>query len=192
MLPLAPFLRALAIVLAVLALPACRSLLPDAHEDTLVEWKTFDDAKAAIDAIEPFKTTRAELAAQGIDPLRNPAITVLSYPDVVQRFSPGAAVLPHQLDPGVLACLKAAKTCTGYAIAMRRIKRDRTGNFWLDSFNFNREVTITGWTFNATVLFVDGLAVFAVYGGQPAMHERQVTRNPLGPLQGWGDALRPR
>ncbi len=176
----------------VLWLAACRSLLPDAHEDTRVEWKSFEEARAAIEAIEPFRTTRAELAARGIDPLHNPAVTILSYPDVVQRFSAGAAVLPHQLDPGVLACLKTAKSCTGYAIAVRRIKRDRTGNFWLDSLNFNREVTITGWTFNATVLFVDELAVFAVHGGQPTMHERQVTRNPLGPLQGWGDSFRPR
>lgn len=177
---------------AVLALPACQSLLPDARDETQVLWKSFDEAREAIESIEPFRTTRAELSARGIDPLHNPAVTILSYPDVVQRFSPGAAVLPDQLDPGVLACLKAAKTCTGYAILVRRIKRERTGNFWLDSLNFHREVKITGWTFNATVLFVDGQAVFAVYGGQPAMNERQVTRNPLGPLQGWGDSIRPR
>ena len=34
--------------------------------------------------------------------------------------------------------------------------------------------------------------VYTVFGGQPNLHELQVTRNPLGPLQGWGEALRPR
>jgi hypothetical protein len=191
-LPALPQLRLILTSLALLALGGCQSLLPDARDDTLVVWKTFDEARDAIDGIEPFETTRNELAAAGIDPLHNPSVTLLSYPDIVQRFSAGAAVLPEQLDPGVLSCLKAAKSCSGYAIAVRRIKRDRTGNFWLDSFNFHREVTVTGWTFNATILFVDDLAVFSVYGGQPALNERQVTRNPLGPLQGWGDAIRPR
>lgn len=190
--PASLLLRVTLAGIALLSLAGCQSLLPDARDDTLVVWKTFDEAREAIDGIAPFSTTRAELSAIGIDPLHNPSVTLLSYPDIVQRFSAGAAVLPEQLDPGVLSCLKAAKSCSGYAIAVRRIKRDRTGNFWLDSFNFNREVTITGWTFNATILFVDDLAVFSVYGGQPALNERQVTRNPLGPLQGWGDAIRPR
>ncbi len=184
--------RTLAAAAAILTLASCQSLLPDARDDTLVTWKTFDDARDAIERIEPFKTTRTELAAQGIDPLHNPSVTLLAYPDIVQRFSAGAAAQPEQLDPGVLRCLTSGKTCTGYAIAVRRIKRERTGNFWLDSFNFRRKVTSTGWTFTATILFVDDQAVFAVYGGQPAMNERQVTRNPLGPLQAWGDLVRPR
>jgi hypothetical protein len=31
------------------------------------------------------------------------------------------------------------------------------------------------------------MVVYAVYGGQPTIHEVEVERNPLGPLQGWGD-----
>jgi hypothetical protein len=46
---------------------------------------------------------------------------------------------------------------------------------------------VTGWNFNALVIFVNDLAVYAVYGGQPVIHELEVERNPLGPLQGWGD-----
>ena len=42
----------------------------------------------------------------------------------------------------------------------------------------------------ATILFVGEHAVFAVYGGQPFLRERVVQRNPLGPLQNWGDAVR--
>lgn len=179
------------LTIAALLLSGCQSLLPESRDRTLDEWQTFAEARASIEAIEAFKTTRADLSAKGLDPLRNPAITLLSYPDVVQRFSAGAAVLPDQLDPGVLKCLTSGRTCTGYQIAARRIKRDRTGNFWLDSLSFNRESTMTGWTFTATILFVEDLAVFAVWGGQPAVNERQVQRNPLGPMQNWGDLVRP-
>jgi hypothetical protein len=183
--------RGVGLTIAALLVSGCNSLLPDSRDRTLDEWQTFAEARAAIEAIEAFETTRADLAAQGIDPLHNPAITLLSYPDIVQRFSAGAAVLPDQLDPGVLKCLTSGKACTGYQIAARRIKRDRTGNFWLDSLSFNRESTMTGWTFTATILFVEDLAVFAVWGGQPAVNERQVQRNPLGPIQNWGDLVRP-
>lgn len=180
------------LTIAALLLSGCQSLLPEARDRTLDQWQTFAEARAAIDAIEPFMTTRADLAANGIDPIHNPAITILSYPDVVQRFSAGVAVLPEQLDPGVLRCLTSGKACTGYQIAARRIRRERTGNFWLDSLSFNRESTMTGWTFTATILFVEDLAVFAVWGGQPAVNERQIQRNPLGPIQSWGDLVRPR
>jgi hypothetical protein len=180
---------ALALALA-LAANGCSSLLPDARDDTQVSWRTFDEARDAIEAIEPFRTTRAELAAAGIDPARNASVTLLGYPDIVQRFASGSAVLPQQLDPGVYMCLASGKSCTGYAIAVKRIRRERIGNFWADSFGFRRETLITGWTFTATVLFVGDQAVFAVHGGQPNMRDTQVTRNPLGPLQGWGDAIR--
>ena len=174
------------------ALSACQSLLPAARDDTQVSWETFDEAREAIDRVEPFQTTRAELAAQGIDPTRNASITLLSYPDIVQRFAAGTAVLPEQLDPGIRACLVSAKRCTGYSIGVRRVKRDRIGNFGADTLSFRREVLTTGWSFNAIVLFVDDRAVFAVHSGQPNIRDTQVTRNPLGPLQGWGDYLRPR
>ncbi|MBS1135849.1 MAG: hypothetical protein H6R02_2990, partial [Burkholderiaceae bacterium] len=59
--------------------------------------------------------------------------------------------------------------------------------FWLDAFRFRRETESRGWTFTALILFVQDRAVYAVYGGQPNVLELQVDRNPLGPLQGWGD-----
>ena len=84
-------------------------------------------------------------------------------------------------------CLKAGKACNAYQLNVRRTYRDRTGNFWLDALRFNRRTDVTGWSFNALILFVDDLAVYAVYGGQPTVHEVEVEKNPLGPLQGWGD-----
>jgi hypothetical protein len=38
---------------------------------------------------------------------------------------------------------------------------------------------------------VDDLVVFTLYGGQPQVHEQEVSRNPIGPLQGWGERIVP-
>lgn len=180
------------VALGAAGVAGCEALLPAARDATQVGWQTFDEARAAIEAIEPFETHKSSLIANGFDPFRNPAVTILTYPEIVQRFAAGSALQPDEYEPGIRACLKAGKSCTGYAIVARRIKRDRIGNFWADSFAFRREVDITGWTFTALILFVDDLAVYRVFGGQPNMHEQQITRNPLGPLQGWGEMLRPR
>ena len=173
-------------------LGACQSLLPVAHDNTAVSWKSFDEARAAIESIEPFVTTKSKLHEDGFDPTRNAAVTILTYPEIVQRFAAGSALWPDEYEPGIRKCLTSGKACSGYAIATRQVHRDRVGNFWLASFAFRREVNVPGWSFTAMILFVDDMAVYAVYGGQPNLHEFQVTRNPLGPLQVWGEALRPR
>ena len=69
------------------------------------------------------------------------------------------------------------------------MKRTRVGNYWLDSLQFYRVTDVTGWSFNALVLIVDGRAVYVIYGGQPLVREQETNKQPLGPLQGWGDAL---
>jgi hypothetical protein len=187
--------RALATALGLVSavgLGGCQALLPDAREDTQVVWTSFDEAREAIERIEPFRTTRSELAEQGLNPDANPGVTLLSYPDIVQRFASGLAVPPELLDPGVRRCLTAGRDCTGYAIAIRRIKRERVGNFFLDAFAFKRETLQTGFTFTAVLLFVNDHVVYAVHSGQPNIRDKSVVRNPLGPLQGWGEAFRPR
>jgi hypothetical protein len=179
------------IAIAVASLAACASWLPKGHSATLVSWNSFEEAKAAVDKIVPYQSRRAELAAEGIDPFVNPAITILNYSDVVQRFATGAIVGADQLDRGIRECLIAGKSCTGYQIEAHRTNRIRIGSFWLDSFNFVREVDVSGWSFRATILFVDDLAVYTIYGGQPLVHEQELVRNPLGPLQGWGGVVQP-
>jgi hypothetical protein len=173
-----------------LALAGCAGLLPRAEVATQETWRDYDTAQATIEAIVPMHTRRAELSEAGMDPRTNAAITILTYSDVVQRFA-GAAVRPEDLDAGVRKCLTAGKACTGYAILVRRTSRKRVGNFWLDSLNFYRETDVTGWSFNALILFVDDLVVYTLHGGQPRMHDKEVTRNPLGPLQGWGQQVGP-
>jgi hypothetical protein len=126
----------------------CSGLLPRSEVATQETWRDYDAAQAAIERIEPMRSRRADLAAEGIDP---------------QRLCDPCAALEQQ--------------------AHRQ--------FWLDSFSFKRETDMTGWRFNALVLFVGDLVVYTLHGGQPRVHEKEVTRNPLGPLQGWGQQVTP-
>lgn len=186
--PLASSTRIVATLTTALV-AGCASLLPDADSATQAGWQSYDEGREAIQRIVPYRTRRADLAAAGFDPRENPAITILSYSDIVQRLNVGAAVRPEDLDPGIRECLSAAKACSAYALNVRKVRRDRIGNFWLDSFNFRRITETTGWTFNALILMVGDQVVFTVHGGQPRVHEIETVRNPLGPLQGWGDAV---
>jgi hypothetical protein len=181
----------LLLALAALTMSACSSLLPRQEAATQESWQNFDEAKAAIDTIVPYQTRRAELMQAGIDPYKNPAITILSYSDVVQRFAVGSSIQAEQLERGIRECLTAGKSCTGYSIAVHHSYRNRTGNFWLDSFSIRRDVDITGWSFNALILFVGDTVVYTLYGGQPRVHEHEITRNPLGPFQEWGQSVAP-
>lgn len=173
-------------------LAGCQALLPKASDQTEVRWKTFEEAREALETIEPFRTRRSNLDANGINPYRNPSVTILSYPEIVQRFSAGNALRRDEYEHGIRSCLVAGNACSGYLIAVKRVKQDRIGNFWLDMLGFVRRTNITGWTFNAMILFVDDQVVYTTYSGQPNMHEMQVRRNPLGPLQSIGDAIRVR
>jgi hypothetical protein len=172
-------------------LAGCSALLPRAEFATQETWHDYEASRAAIEAIVPMHSTRAELAAAGIDPHRNAGVTILNVSDVMQRFAAGSSIPLDDLDEGVRRCLTVGKSCTGYSIALKRSSRKRVGNFWLDSLNFYRETDVTGWSFNALILFVDDLVVYTLHGGQPRVHEREVAKNPLGPLQGWGSQVTP-
>lgn len=170
-------------VLVAATIAGCATLLPHGQTETRGSWPDYESAHAAIALIVPHRTRRAELAAAGMDPFKNPAITILNYSDIVQRFAVSATVKREELDPGILECLGAGKACTGYAILLRYSNRARTGGFWADVFNFRRVTESTGWSFNALILMVDDMVVYTLEGGQPRIHEQEVTRNPLGPIQ---------
>lgn len=174
-----------------LALAGCQALLPTATSRTPFGWSTYAEAASALEKIVPYKTRRAELQALGFDSTDNPAITILSFADIAQRFPATAALSPDELDQGLRDCLKAGRRCTGYAINVRQVKRKRIGSFWLDTFNFRRQSETTGWSFNALIVLVDDVVVYALAGGQPAIREYETVRNPLGPLQSLGDSIRP-
>ena len=180
-------LRTLALFALAAFLAGCTALLPRSKAETEATWKSFEEARLVVDGIQPYKTTRADLKAAGIGTERDPTITLLSHVDIAVRFPIGGVLREEDVDRGIRDCLKAGKGCNAYQINVKRTNRDRVGNFWLDAFRFRRETDVNGWTFNALVLFVQDTVVYAVYGGQPTIHEMEVERNPLGPLQGWGD-----
>lgn len=174
--------RAAAIASAFLA-SACTALLPTSETSVAARWDNFDEAKAAVERIDPGRTSAAEVRALGFDPYADPNVELLSYSDILRRFP--TIGTRNRLDPGLAACLEAGSRCSGYAIEIRRSKLDRVGNFFLDVLNFRRETKTTGWSFYGLVLIVDERAVYALYGGKPALLETGHTVTPLGPLQDW-------
>lgn len=173
------------------ALSGCQALLPTASTRTPFGWSSYAEAARALEQIVPYKTGRAELHVLGFDSTDNPAVTILNFADIAQRFPATAALSSDEIDRGLRDCLKAGRRCTGYAISVRQVGRKRIGNFWLDTFNFRRDSEITGWSFNALIVLVDDVVVYTLSGGQPAIREYETVRNPLGPLQSLGDAVRP-
>lgn len=172
-----------------LGLCACSPLLPRSESATQTSWKSYDEAKSAIESLTPGVSLRADLQELGIDPYSNAAVRILTYPDILQRFAVGAAVSAQNLDPGIRRCINAANHCIGYAIEQASISRKRYGNFWADQLNFRRKTDIEGWRFNAIIVIVSDVVVYAAYGGQPHVHEHESSRNPLGPLQDSGSTV---
>jgi hypothetical protein len=176
-------------VVTTAALSACATLLPTTKQEVVSNWNSYADAVHWLSAIEPYKSTRADVHRSGLDPQLNSAITVLHFADILQRFSAAALIEPQDVDRGIRDCLHAGKQCTAYAISVKKVERKRIGSFWADSFNFKRESLTTGWSVDALLVFVDDELVYELIGGQPNISEYEVVRNPLGPLQGWSDEM---
>lgn len=169
-------------------LAGCGSLLPRAEVVTESPWQSFQDVQQVFDKIVPYQTTVGDLKQLRLDPESNPNITILNYSDVVRRFIPSPSINAHDLDSGVRECIMANTACKGYELDQRFIKRKRYGNFWADFLNFKRKVDVIGWRFNGVILIKDGVIVYKLTGGQPAIHELEENKNPLGPFQGIGDS----
>lgn len=178
-------------ILSLLALSGCGGMLPKGEVVTIGPWHSYQDVQEVFDRIEPYRTTVSDLNALGIDPKKNPNITLLNYSDVLRRFIPSPSIDASDLDGGVQDCLKAKTACRGYEVTQSMRHRARYGNFWADFLNFRRKVDVTGWRFNGVILIRDGLVVYKLTGGEPAIHEFEENRNPLGPLQGIGESRLP-
>ncbi|MDE2175814.1 MAG: hypothetical protein KGJ54_11090 [Betaproteobacteria bacterium] len=170
------------------ALSGCAALLPRGEAQTSKPWSNFSQAHAAYERITPYRTTTGQLRQEGIDPLTTPNITILNYADIVRRLLPPSGN-DLALDPGIRDCMQAQTACRGFEIDQRHIDRKRVGNFWLDFLDFRRETVTTGWRFNMLLLVVDDRVVYKLWGGQPEISEVETTRNPLGPLQGFGQSV---
>ncbi len=166
----------------------CSSMLPRARNESS-PFKTFEDARKAIDGLVPMQSNVTTLTQLGIDPVQQPNTLILTHADVVRRFVPSNVLKREDLDPGVLACLEARDACRGWEVTGARINKERTGNFFADFTNFSRRSETTGWRFNALILLVNDMVVYRAWGGQPSVIELEVTTNPLGPLQEMGPAI---
>lgn len=171
-----------------LLLTACSSLLPRVQSESSL-FKSFDEARTAIDSLTPMHSTVSALINIGIDPVKQPNTVILTHDDIVRRFLPSTLLKREDLDPGVIACLDARNACRGWEFSAERVLRARTGGFLTDFTNFSRRTETTGWRFNALVLLVDNLVVYRTWGGQPNINSVEVQTNPLGPLQDMGPAL---
>jgi hypothetical protein len=181
--------RRFLIALVVATMAACGELLPRTESLTDSPWRSFEEAQGTFDQIIPHQTTFADLKRLRLDPAANPNVTILSYSDILRRFIPSPSIDASSLDAGVQECLRAATHCRGYEVDHKVLHRNRYGNFWADVLNFKRKVDIVGWRFNAVVLVTGDLVVYKLTGGQPVIHEHEESKNPLGPLQGAGEAI---
>jgi len=181
--------QAVLFVAAAFALGGCAELLPKAHTEVASPWRSFGEARSAVERIEAQRATVADLRAQGIDPFVSPNVQLLTYSDIVLRFPMNWNGTHARVDRGLRECLEAGKACTGYSIAAKDIRRERVGSYWRDAFGFKRVVDTSGWSFNALILLVGERVVYTLYGGQPNVREQETVRRPLGPLQQWGDVL---
>jgi hypothetical protein len=181
-------IRLFAVFILLAVLGGCQSLLPRGEAHSEGQWRSYREAQQTFDRITPYRTTVDDLRKMNLDPEANPNITLLNYSDVLRRFIPSPTLNPSDLDAGVLDCIKARTACIGYEVDQRVMKRKRYGSFWLDMLNFKRKTDISGWRFMGVILIRDGVAVYKLTGGQPAIHELEQTTNPLGPLQGLGES----
>ena len=163
-------------------------MLPESHTES-TSFSSSSEAREAFDKLEPMKSSKNALQANGFNPAEHPNTKLLTHSDVVRLFVPSTLLKREDLDPGILFCLEAREACHGLEIAAAKITRVRTGNFFTDFSNFHRRTETTGWRFNGLILFVDDLVVYKSWGGQPKVNEVEVTSNPLGPLQDVGPSL---
>jgi hypothetical protein len=163
-------------------------MLPQSSTES-TSFSSYEEVRAAFKKLEPMKSDKSKLQANGFNPAEHPNTKLLTHSDVVRLFVPSAMLTRDDLDPGIVVCLQARDDCHGLEVDAAKIFRVRTGNFFADFANFNRRTETTGWRFHGLILFVNDLVVYRSWGGQPRVNEVEITKNPLGPLQDVGPSL---
>lgn len=166
-----------------LMLASCGSSLPKGEAKTKSQWSTFEEAKASFDQIILFETSTSDLQALGFDPYTTPNVKILSYLDVIRKFSPNDSIRAEDLPPSVRACLASRESCLAYEASPSVNTSKRVGNVFLDLLKFKRERIETGWNFNALIVIDHGIVVYKIWSGAPIINREDLRKNPLGPLQ---------
>jgi hypothetical protein len=171
------------------ALAACAHLLPETSVDSRAPFDGFETARQALERIEPYKTRAGELKDLGFDVDGRRNVTVINYPELVERLAPNSGIRLDDLDRGIRECILARTACTVYGFRFAHEKRERTGGFLGDFFNFERTTVVTGWRFDAIIAVRADVVLFRNFSGEPDNVRVEHQRNPLGPLQSAGDSL---
>ena len=166
-----------------LVLVSCSSALPTGEARTKSQWNSFDEAKTSYDNIVLFDTVTSDLQALGFDPYTTPNVRILSYLDIIRKFSPNDSVKPEDLPPSVRACIASREACLAYEATPGVSTSKRVGNVFLDLLKFKRDRIETGWNFNALIVIDHGLVVYKIWSGVPIIDEEVSLDNPLGPIQ---------
>ena len=178
--------------LVALLLAGCSAMLPHGEEIRVSRWSSFEEAKQAFDAVEPYVSDTTHLRGLGFDPDANPNVRILNYLEVLDRVLPDKVLTRDDLAPGLQDCVAAGEACRAFEVNQRETHNKRYGNFVADFLNFRRKTEIRGWEFNAVIVLRDKLVVYKIWSGKPNILEKETKTNPLGPLQGIGpDVVRP-
>jgi hypothetical protein len=167
-----------------LALTSCGSPLPKGEDTIKSPWISFAEVKEAYNKIILNETNTQGLRALGFDPYSTPNVKILSYLDIIDRFSPNNLVRQEDLPPSVYKCLSSLEQCIAYEASPGVNKSKRVGNLFLDLFKFERKEVETGWYFNALIVIDHDIAVYKIWSGVPIIDQEKSRKNPLGPLQG--------
>jgi hypothetical protein len=178
----------LSMFMATCAVAGCGQLLPQERRNVPTPFDSFTAAQHSIEKVVAFKTSVGELRELGFDVRSSANVTVIPYPELVNRLAPNPSVPFNELDLGIRECILSRSACEAFEFQIGNELRQRDGGFWADFFNFRRRTTITGWHFQALVVVRDGVVLFRNYGGEPRIARTEVRRNPLGPLQPAGEA----
>jgi hypothetical protein len=172
------------VVLTATLLSGCAELLPRTRSEEASPFATFEEARAAIEHVQPHRTSLQEMKSLGLDPRASTNVREVPYPQLVAQLAESPSLVLSELDPGIQECIAARQSCRAYQFHFSRIVRDRSGSFVLDFFNFARTTRTSGWRFEAVVLVRDdGVVLFRNHAGEPRIDVTEHVRNPLGPLQ---------
>lgn len=175
-------------IAGLLILGGCGSLLPRGSSHEPSTFTSFEAAREALERIEPYRTTTAQLKSLGFDVDTSANVRLIPYPQVITRLAPNPNVTLDMLDPGIRDCIAARQACRAYEFLISHQSRRREGAFLLDFLNFRRTTDISGWRFEGLIVVRDELVLFRNYGGEPQIKSTDRQSNPLGPLQPAGES----
>lgn len=170
------------------ALTACSSLLPKARSEESSGFTSYESARAALERIEPYRTSVDELGVLGFQVESSVNLERIPYPQWVTLLLSQNMPL-DQADVGIRDCLAARDACQAFVFRFSQIRSERHGSFMADLFNFKRSTKVQGWRFEGTMLIRGHVVLFRNHRGQPKIDLREERKNPLGPFQSVGDGI---